>query len=94
MVFVLTFNPTKEVNTMIKIYTKHNCPQCDVTKQMLQNKKVDFEAIDIETDNNALDEIVKLGYKSLPVVLITDNENNCVTDHWSGFRPEKIFTLC
>lgn len=71
---------------MITVYTNPNCVQCDQTKRYLDNKNISYEVVDLSKDQEALEMVVGLGFKSAPVV-ITD------TDKWSGFRLEKLHAL-
>lgn len=71
---------------MIKIYSKPNCVQCVATYKELERKGIQYEVIDLTTDNEAFDYVQSLGYSSVPVVMYGDI-------HWSGFRPDKIATI-
>lgn len=71
---------------MTTVYVKPSCVQCDMTKRMLNNLKIDYNTVDITEDQDALDMILSMGFKSAPVV-ITDN------DSWAGFQPDKINSL-
>lgn len=71
---------------MITLYTKPQCVQCDATKRALNKKGITYQTIDVTTSPEALEQVKALGYLQAPVV-VTD------TDHWSGFRPDKIANL-
>lgn len=70
----------------VKLYSKPDCRQCMATERRLKANGVKFEYIDMSTDAEALAEVKALGYLQAPVV-VTD------TDHWSGFRPDKLDNL-
>lgn len=70
----------------VTIYTMPNCVQCDQTKRYLDMKSVSYEAIDIASNPEAYEKVTALGYKAAPIV-VTD------TDHWSGFRLERLNAL-
>ncbi len=40
---------------MIKVYSKHNCMQCEMTKEFLKQHNVEFEEINIEENEEALE---------------------------------------
>ena len=40
---------------MIKVYSKHNCVQCEMTKEFLKQNNVEFEEINIEENEEALE---------------------------------------
>ncbi len=67
----------------VTIYSKPNCPQCDLTKRDMDILGVEYEAIDITKHQDQLERLADMGYRSAPVVQ---------TDHeiWSGYDQEKI----
>lgn len=71
---------------MVKVYTKPSCVQCNATYRALDSKGIEYEVIDLSTDAEALEEVKALGYLQAPVVVTA-------SDHWSGFRPDKIDEL-
>lgn len=73
----------KESKMNVTVYTNPNCVQCDQTKRYLDKKNIAYTAVDLSQDKEALDMVLELGFKSVPVV-ITDH------DKWSGFRLEKL----
>lgn len=70
----------------VTVYTKPQCVQCDATKRALSSSRVEYEALDLTEDPDALKAVKALGYAQAPVVIAGD-------DHWSGFRPDKIKAL-
>jgi glutaredoxin-like protein NrdH len=70
----------------VTIYTKPACVQCNATYRALDKNGVTYKTVDISQDSEALERVRALGYMQAPVV-ITDS------DHWSGFRPDKISEL-
>ena len=70
----------------ITVYSKPSCVQCDATYRALNKPGLDYEAVDITTDAEALENVKSLGYQQAPVVFADG-------DHWSGFRPDKIKAL-
>lgn len=69
----------------ITVYTKPRCVQCGATIKALDKAGISYELVDIAAAD-ARDYVMALGYLQAPVV-ITD------TDHWSGFRPDRIKAL-
>lgn len=70
----------------ITLYTTPNCPQCRITKKMLDEAQVLYEIVDLSIDDKAMTMVKELGYVAAPVVIAGDK-------HWSGFRHEKILNL-
>ena len=53
---------------MITVYSKHNCMQCEMTKKFLEANNVEFEEINVEENEEALELIKMHGFQGLPVV--------------------------
>lgn len=70
----------------ITVYTKPNCSACLVTYRALDKAGLEYEVRDLSTDEAALQAVKDLGYLQAPVVVAG-------TEHWSGFRPDKIQQL-
>ena len=68
---------------MTKIYTLPNCVQCDSTKRLMDSLNIDYEVVDLSSDEESYKMILNMGYKQAPIVISGDQ-------HWSGFRMEKI----
>lgn len=64
------------------------CFGCKKTKQLFTDAGVEFVAVDITTDDEALAYIQdELGYSQAPVVVY---EKDGSENHWSGLNPTKI----
>lgn len=70
----------------VTVYTNPGCGQCITTFRALDKANVGYDVVDLSTDAVALTRVRELGYSQAPVV-VTDS------DHWSGFRPDKIKAL-
>ena len=70
----------------VTVYTKPSCVQCNATYRALDKKGIEYTVIDVTEDSQALEHVRALGYMQAPVV-------ETESDHWSGFRPDKIATL-
>lgn len=74
---------------MVKLYALSTCPHCKKAKQFLDDKKVDYQMVDVDLakgreQKEALEEVERLtGRKSFPVIVI----NEIVVQ---GFKPEEI----
>lgn len=73
----------------ITLLSKPACVQCNATVRSLDKAGAEYAMIDMSQEVEALDLARSLGYQQAPVVLIK-NEDGKITDHWSGFNPEKI----
>ena len=70
-------------DTMITVYTKPACVQCNATYKALDKAGLPYEVVDITEDAAARDYVMSLGYLQAPVVVAGD-------EHWSGFRPDRV----
>ncbi|AWK41169.1 MULTISPECIES: glutaredoxin-like protein NrdH [Photorhabdus] len=70
----------------ITIYSKPDCVQCSATYQVLSRRNIPYQIIDLTENPQALATIRAMGYQQIPVVVAG-------TQHWSGFRPDKINAL-
>ena len=70
----------------ITVYSKPSCVQCNATYRALTKKGLDYTVVAVPEDPAAYDHVVGLGYQQVPVV-------ETASDHWSGFRPDKINSL-
>ena len=71
---------------MVTVYTKTACVQCNATFKALDKHGVEYEAVDISVDDEAREYVMALGHLQAPVVVTG-------SDHWSGFRPDRIKAL-
>lgn len=70
----------------VTVYTKPSCVQCNATYKALENNGISYNLVDITEDTAAREYVMALGYLQAPVVVAG-------TDHWSGFRPDRIKAL-
>lgn len=68
---------------MVTVYSKPSCVQCNMTYTVLKSTGVEYEVVDVTVSDAGFNKVKELGYLQVPVV-VTD------TEHWSGFRPDKI----
>jgi len=57
----------------VKVYSTPTCPYCDILKEFLKDKGVEFEAIDVSQDEAAQKYIFeKTGKMAVPVIEIDE----------------------
>ena len=72
---------------MIKIYSTPTCPYCVTLKAFLKEKGIEFKDVDVSSDNQAAEEMIKKsGQMGVPV---SDINGEIVV----GFDKEKICKL-
>lgn len=76
------------METMVTVYSKPACVQCNATYRALDSKGISYVIVDVTEVPAALEYITEdLGYSQAPVVVVSDES------HWAGFRPDCIETL-
>lgn len=71
----------------IVVYSKNGCGQCLFTKKYLEKKGVSFEERNLSLNPEYTDEVMALGFQSLPVIVAPGHEA------FSGYQPEKLDAL-
>lgn len=70
----------------VQVFSKPSCVQCTATYRALREQGIEYSVLDVSEDPDALQFVKGLGYMTAPVV-VTE------TEHWGGFRPDKIAAL-
>lgn len=70
----------------VTVYSKPSCVQCTATYRALRRKDIAYRVVDVTADAAALAHVLALGYEQVPVV-------DTGTEHWSGYRPDRITAL-
>lgn len=52
---------------MIKLYSKTVCPKCVVAKAMLNANEIEFENINVDTNEEAKQKLKELGFMAVPI---------------------------
>lgn len=68
------------------VYSKPNCPQCDLTKRDMDILGIAYETVDLTQRHDQLERLIGLGHRSAPVV-------ETGREIWSGYDQEKIKSL-
>lgn len=71
----------------ITVYSKSGCPECMFTKKFLEAENIPYEEKRVDTNETYLEEVKLLGYRSLPVIQIDEEET------FTGYRPERLQNL-
>lgn len=71
--------------TVVRVYTKDQCSQCDLTKMLLRRLGIEYVEEDI-TDPQTMAAMKDLKFLAAPVVAVGDSAD----DMWSGFQPDRI----
>ena len=57
----------------VKVYTTHWCPSCVNAKRFLNEKNIEFEEINIETEGMTREDLEKItGGRTVPQIVIDD----------------------
>ena len=71
----------------IWIYTKNNCPACNLSKHVLNDLGVSYTEKNVDTNEKFMDEAKATGYKSMPIIL---KDGQVIA---SGFMPDVLNQL-
>lgn len=71
--------------TVVRVYTKDRCVQCDMTKRLMDRHGIEYVEEDAMDEGNLL-AFKELGFLAAPVVAVGESRD----DMWSGFRPDRI----
>jgi len=71
----------------LTVYSKNGCAECVFTKKFLDSKNIEFTEKNIDKNEMYLEEVKNLGYNSLPVVEVNNEET------FSGYNPNKLQNL-
>jgi glutaredoxin len=53
---------------MITVYTKDNCPFCDMAKSLLETRGVEYTTINVSEKSEARDYLIENGHRSVPQI--------------------------
>jgi glutaredoxin 3 len=53
---------------MITVYTKDNCPFCDMAKALLESRGVEYRTVNVSEQSEARDFLVENGHRSVPQI--------------------------
>lgn len=53
---------------MLTIYSKNNCPFCDMAKNFLRSKNINYREVNIEDDTEARKFITENGHRTVPQI--------------------------
>lgn len=65
------------------IYTTNSCIYCIKAKNYLSGKKIEYVEKNIQEDSSAREELLSMGYRTVPVILLDEEEI-------VGFNKDKI----
>ena len=74
---------------MLRVYSKPNCIQCEMTKIWLDQNKIQYEQVNVYDHPEKLEEIKLNGFQQLPVVTLDEYFENA----WSGFNVDRLEEL-
>lgn len=80
-------NADRVGKSLVTVYTKPDCVQCDATKRTLNKYDIPFTEINLSDNMEVLDRLKAAGWMRAPIVETADGEM------WSGFRPDRIRDL-
>ena len=58
----------------VTVYTSNTCPYCTMAKDYLKDREVVFEEKNVQTDKEARQELMAMGYTGVPVICVDDEQ--------------------
>lgn len=58
----------------VTVYTSNTCPYCTMTKDYLHEREIEFEEKNVQSDKEARNELMSMGYTGVPVICIDDEQ--------------------
>ena len=58
----------------VTVYTSNTCPYCTMAKDYLKEREVSFEEKNVQTDKEARQELMAMGYTGVPVICVDDEQ--------------------
>lgn len=58
----------------VKVFSSDTCPYCTAVKTFLSENNVEFEELNVSTDDKARNELIQKGYRGVPVIIIGEEE--------------------
>jgi len=75
----------------VKIYTSPTCGYCDMAKDWMKEKKIEYEEVDVAKDPKAGQELVKIsGQMGVPVIIIEKGEKKSIIVGFDQGKLEEI----
>ena len=76
---------------MIRVFSKPNCPYCDMAKAWLNKNSIAFEEVNVMTDNKYKIFLVEKGLRTVPQIF--NDEELLVEGGWTGLQKTDPDTL-
>ena len=75
----------------LTVYTKDNCPFCDMAKALLESKGVEFTTVNVSEKSEARDFLIDQGLRSVPQIF---NGTTLIQGGYQGLaaKPEEFWT--
>ncbi|MBU5668720.1 glutaredoxin family protein [Peptoniphilus sp. MSJ-1] len=58
----------------VTVYTSNTCPYCTMAKDYLKEREVEFDEKNVQTDKEARNELMAMGYTGVPVIVVGDEQ--------------------
>ena len=67
ILITINYHHYKE-NMKLTVYTKDNCPFCDMAKALLETKGIEYTTVNVGVRTEARDYLVEQGLRSVPQI--------------------------
>jgi len=70
----------KQAKSKYKIYSRSDCGFCHAAKELLESKGLEYEEVDIDSDQNSRVMLKAKGFKTVPVIYLGEDHIGGYTD--------------
>lgn len=58
----------------VTVYTSSTCPYCQMAKEYLKERGIPFDEKNVQTDKDARNELMAMGYTGVPVICVDEEQ--------------------
>ncbi len=58
----------------VTVYTSSTCPYCQMAKEYLKEREIPFDEKNVQTDKDARNELMAMGYTGVPVICVDEEQ--------------------
>ena len=90
ILITINYHHYKE-NMTVTVYTKDDCPFCDMAKALLETKGIEYTTVNVGVRTEARDYLVEQGLRSVPQIF---NGTTLIQGGYQGLaaKPEEFWT--
>lgn len=64
----------RKIMSKVTVYTSSTCPYCQMAKEYLKEREIPFDEKNVQTDKDARNELMAMGYTGVPVICVDEEQ--------------------